>query len=265
MLTSFRKDQLLAAKNYALYYGYGRADELSLFDIAIVDPNGLKQEEFEQLRLKKTMVITYLSLLEVHPSEPIYRELSSEDFLLMDGKPVKNEAFGTFIMSLQSKKWMNHLLTKINRHFSIIESDGIFLDTIGDIEFHFLPEKIKKQQLQAAVNFLSVVKMLYPHHLFIQNNGLEMVAEETAAYIDGICWENPPFSLEQSKEWVEVMIRKLDKLKERHHVKIFLLLEETIEKERNAYEQAKKMAKKHDFLLYNASKNYVEGFNIVKG
>lgn len=265
MLTSFRKDRLLAAKNFALYYGYGRADELSLFDAVIVDPNGLKQEEFEQLRLKKTIMITYISLLEVHPTDPVYKELTYEDFLLIDGEPVKNEAFGTYLVSLRSKKWINTLLNKINCHFSVIKSDGLFLDTIGDIEFHFLPEQIKKQQLHAAANFLSVIKMLYPNHLLIQNSGLEMVAEETAAYIDGILWENPPFTLEQSQEWVQVILTKLTKLKERHHLKIFLLLEETIEKQRNAYEQAKRIAKKHNFLLYNASKKYVEGFNIIKG
>jgi endo-alpha-1,4-polygalactosaminidase (GH114 family) len=265
MLTSFRKDRLLSAKNFALYYGYGKVKELSLFDVVIVDPNGLKLEEYELLRLNNTVVITYLSILEVHPTEPIFQELSFEDFLIVEGKPLKNEAFGTYLVSLRSKKWINHLLNNLNYHFNVIESDGVFLDTIGDIELHVLPSHMKKQQLNAAVNFLSVVKMLYPHHVFIQNNGLEIVAQVTAPLIDGICWENPPFTLEESHEWVQNIIRQLTELNEQHRVKILLLLEETIEKERNVYEQARRIAKKHDFLLYNASKKYVEGFNIIKG
>jgi hypothetical protein len=265
MLTSFRKDRLLSANNFALYYGYGKAKELSTFDMAIVDPNGLKLTEYEELRMNNTIVITYLSIFEVHPTEPIYQELTYEDFLVVDGRPLMNEAFGTYLVSLRSKKWINHILNKINRHYNDLESDGLFLDTIGDIELNLLPERMKKQQLDAVVNLLSVLKMLYPNHLLIQNNGVETVVQETFAYIDGLCWENPPFTLEESQEWVQIIIERLSKLKKQHQLKILLLLEETIEQERNAYEHARRIAKKNDFLLYYGSEKYVEGVNIIKG
>lgn len=265
MLTSFRKDQMLLAKNYALYYGYGRVRELSLFDMAIVDPNGLKVEEFNELKLNNTLVITYLSIFEVHPTEPIYKELAYEDFLLIDGELIKNEDFGTYLVNLKSKKWINHLLNKINRHFNLLESDGLFLDTVGDIELQSISTQVKKQQIDALVNFLSVLKLLYPNHLMIQNNGFEIVIDETCSLIDGILWENPPFSLKESKEWVQVILDKISKIKEQYQLKIFLLLEDSIEKERNSYEQARRIAKKHEFLLYHASKDYIEGFNILKG
>jgi hypothetical protein len=264
-LNSFRKDRLLLAKNYALYYGYGKGKELSLFDIAIVDPKGLTIQELGRLKLSNTLIITYLSLLEVHPTEPIFQELSSEDFLLIDGKPLKNDAFGTYLVNLQSKKWINYLLKKINYHFNVLESDGLFIDTIGDLELNLIPFPLKEQQLNAALNFLSVVRLVYPHHLLIQNNGLEFVSSKTVSLIDGIFWENPPFTLPESQEWVEVIIRQLSMYKDQHNLKIFLLLEETIEKERKSYLQARKIAKKHDFLLYYASENYVEGVNMIKG
>lgn len=265
MLNSFRKERLLDAKNYALFYGHGNVKELSRFDVAIVDPNGLKLPEYEQLRLSNTIVITYVSLIEVHPTEPIFKELSLSDFITAGGKPLKNELFGNYLVSLQSKKWIQYLLKKINHHFNVIESDGIFLDTIGDLEMGMLPGQIQQKQLSAAANFLSAVKMLYPHYLLIQNNGLEKVVQSTAPFIDGVCWENPPFTLKECQEWVEAKIKQLSGLKVKHNLKIFLLLEETLEKERKAIDHVRKVAKKEDFLLYHASKNYVEGVNIIKG
>lgn len=261
MQTSFRKDRMLRAQNYCLYYGYGKVDELSTFDLAIVEPKGLSIEEFKLLNSSNTVVITYFSLIEVHPYESIFQELTEEDFILVEGKPLINEAFGTYLVNLQSKKWIEYLLDKARRHCEVLESDGLFLDTIGDIELSTIPSSLKVNQLNAAVNFLYILKLLYPTHLIIQNNGLEKVCLQTAPYIDGICWENPPFSLSESEEWVEIIVKRLSQLKETYQTKIFLLLEETIEKEHRSYVKAKKFAREQGFLLYNAPSNYVEGIN----
>lgn len=95
----------------------------------------------------------------------------------------------------------------------------------------------------------------------VQNNGLESVYLETAPYIDRICWGNPPFSLAKSDVWTVHMIQHLTFLQRKFHVKVFLLLEESLERETQAYELAKDIAKKRDFLLFNAPKDYVEDVN----
>jgi hypothetical protein len=264
MPKSFRKDRLKLAKSYALYYGHGRDNELALFDIAIIDFKGHTMEEINKLKVKNTLVITYLSIFEVSPNEAIFKELSEEDFWLVDGDRVQNEAYGTYLVSLKSKKWLNYLLNEVKRQLIVFESDGIFLDTVGDIENYGLPYNLRQQQLKVVVNLLYALKMLYPNHLFIQNNGLEEVCLHTAMYIDGICWENPPLNLNESYEWVEVITNRLLKLKLDFDIQILLLLEESIEKERNSYEKAKKLARKQGFLLYNASGKYVDGINLAK-
>ncbi|MDF2606153.1 MAG: hypothetical protein K0S34_343 [Bacillales bacterium] len=264
MPKSFRKDRMKLANSYTLYYGHGRGNELALFDIAIIDSKGHTSDEINKLKLQNTLVITYLSIFEVSPHEPIFKELTEEDFWIVDGEPVKNKAYGTYLVSLNSKKWLNYLLHEVKRQLVVLETDGIFLDTIGDIENYGLPYNLRQQQLKGVVNFLYALKMLYPNHLFIQNNGLEEVCLHTAMYIDGICWENPPFNLNESEEWVKVITNRLLKLKLDFDIQIFLLLEESIEKERNSYEKAKKVARKHGFLLYNAPGRYVDGINLAK-
>ncbi|MDF2946172.1 MAG: hypothetical protein K0S51_851 [Bacillales bacterium] len=264
MPKSFRKDRMKLAKSYALYYGHGRGNELALFDIAIIDSKGHTTEDINKLKVKNTLVITYLSIFEVSPNEAIFKELSEEDFWLIDGERVQNEAYGTYLVSLKSKKWLNYLLIEVKRQLVVFESDGIFLDTIGDIENDGLPYNLRQQQLKGVVNFLYALKILYPNHLFIQNNGLEEVCLHTAMYIDGICWENPPLNLNESYEWVEVITNRLLKFKLDFDIQILLLLEESIEKERNSYEKAKKLARKQEFLLYNAPGKYVDGINLAK-
>lgn len=262
-LSNLRKDRLLLARNYSLYYGNRRIDELAKFDLVIVEPKGHSINDIKQLKEKNTLVITYLSLMEVHPTEPIFKNLTVEDFLHVEGKPYINESFGTYLVNLQSITWMNYLLKVVKHQLNELESDGIFLDTIGDIEMLSLPNPIKERQLKAAVNFLYVIKLLYPYHLIIQNNGLESVCLHTAPYIDGICWENPPVSLMESKPWVDLINQRLSILINQYDLKILLLLEETTEKKRNAYAHAKKLAKERGYILYNAPNNYVEGVNML--
>lgn len=265
-VNSLRKDQLSMAKNYALYYGYGRIEELSLFDIAIVEPKGVTLTDIQKLKNNNTLVIAYLSFIEVHPYEPIFFDLEDEDFIFVNGKKLMNESFGTYIVNLKSKKWIQHLLKEIEYRFLTLGVDGIFLDTIGDIEMTLLPPSMKEKQLKRAVNFLYTIRLLYSKHLIIQNNGLEDVCLKTAPYIDGICWENPPLTLEGSRGWVKKIIERLNKLQSQHSIKIFLLLEETLEHSRRGYKIAQKQAKANNYLLYNAPKQYVafHQFSLLK-
>lgn len=258
-----RKERMLAAKNYALYYGYGKGEKLSCFDLIIVEPKGFAITEFKKLRETNKVLFTYLSLVEVHPTDSIFQQLTKEDLLVVDGKPMINEAFGTYIVNLQSKKWMNHLLEKVSYHTEVLKVDGLFLDTIGNIELSSIPSSEKKTQLKEIINFLHTFKMLYPTHLLIQNNGLEVVCLETAPYIDGICWENPPLSSLANKEWTDQIFQRLSLLKEEFQLKVFLLVEMTSEQKKEAYLVAKEVAKERDFLLYFAPKDYVEDVNNI--
>ncbi|MDP4085003.1 MAG: hypothetical protein Q8934_10370 [Bacillota bacterium] len=265
MLTSLRKDRMKLAKNYALYYGENGVNELKSFDIVIVEPKATSVQEVEHLQSFNTLVFFYLSMLEVHPTEPIFKELTEEDFIFVNGKPYINEEYGTYLVSLQSRKWIEYLLKQVHKYIQVFHADGLFLDTIGDLESVLIPLTIHEQQLQGAVHFLYALKMLYPKNLFIQNNGLETVCLQTAPYIDGVCWENPPLTLTESKEWVELITKRLKRLQDQFQMKILLLIEETMDKERNAYMNVRKFAKEHNFLLYHASNKYVDGVNIIKG
>ena len=104
---------MLLAENYALYYGYGKMEELSQFDLIIVEPSGFTIPEFKRLKNNNKVIFTYLSLFEVHPMDNIFQDLTKDDLLFVDGEPLKNYDFGTYLVNLQSKKWMDHLLKNV--------------------------------------------------------------------------------------------------------------------------------------------------------
>lgn len=256
---SERKRHLRNARNYALYYGYGKLKDLMGKDLVIIEPKGFTHAEFKELRATTKLIIAYVSVLEVHPSEAIFRELVKSDFIMINGKPLKNEVFGTFVVSLRSKKWIAHLLDKFKDLINRMNVDGLFLDTIGNLEWATIPKKEWETQLAIAVNLVSVFKTLYPAHLLIQNNGLQSVIDQTAPYVDGICWENPLIHCALSDDWTRTMIDKCTRLSRAFSMSVFLLVEQAVENNYSTEAVAKleRLSVDKGFLLYKATKNYV--------
>ncbi|MGV3488009.1 MAG: endo alpha-1,4 polygalactosaminidase [Tuberibacillus sp.] len=257
--TSLRKDRLAFVESYALYYGYGQRERLSQYDLVIIEPKAMTSSDIQYLMRHKTLIISYLSVFEVHPNEPIFRELKEDDFLYVNGQRLVNENFGTYYVDLRSERWMRHLMLETEFRLIMMPSDGLFLDTIGGIELNTLGREIREEQLQAAIQWLKTVRATYPNHLLIQNNGLEFLCQYTAEFIDGILWENPPLTLKESREWVKVVMNRIEKLSQEHDLKLFLLFEETMEKERHAYGVGKLYEKEKNILVYLAPAHYVGG------
>jgi hypothetical protein len=247
--------KLCQASNFALYYGVDRAEELSSFDVAIVEPKGQKPESIKALHEKGILVVSYLSAMEIHPSFAEYKLLDEEDFLKVNGKPLINKAYGTYIADLRSRRWNDMVYHAAGRLIYHSGFDGVFLDTIGDVEMPEIPEECREAQILSAVGMIARIRKLSDDCVIIQNNGLERLCEQTAEIIDGICWENPPFGRQESLEWTEAMLRKLKGLREKSGITVFLLVED------DEIEIAKKIARENNYLLYNAPTGYIKGVN----
>lgn len=261
-MTSLRQDQLKLVQSYALYYGYGEREKLARFDLVIIEPKACHEDDLRYLQTKKTLVLSYLSVMEVQPTDAIFPTLQTEDFLLVDGRPLMNDVFGTYYVNLTSRRWQAYLKKETDYRLHTIRSDGLFLDTIGGLEHPVLTKEQREEQVTAALDWLKWVKQHYPDHLLIQNNGLETLCLQTAPYINGILWENPPLTLPESQAWVDVIFRQLEALSHSFDLRLFLLFEETVERERQSYPKAKRLAKKKPYLVYNAPENYVKGVNL---
>lgn len=228
------------AKTFAVYYGYGKEEELSRYDIAIVEPGGHNAEGIGRLEASGTVALAYVSVLEVNSSTPGAQSLREEDFVFEDGRPKCNETYHTKIARLYSDRWLSVLLRRVERLLLCDGYDGIFLDTLADLECLDFSREEYHKMLNAALRLLAGLRSRFPQHLVVQNNGLGKLYSATSAYLDGICWENPPAA---DPAEIERLGKFLCDLSERGDLKILLLLNRD-------HDLWQRMAERYGFLSY---------------
>ena len=251
-----RKQRFSNIRNFALYYGQGREEELACFDLAVVEPQGQNRQSVRRLREAGALVLAYLSVMEAPPWAREFKALKKEDFLQDNGEIMMNQAWGTYLVDLCSPRWRKLL---DNRAGELLGRGyyGLFLDKDFDLEFIALPGRRRNRLAMAAVEFMRAVREAFPHHLIVQNNGLESIYRLTAHLVDGFCWENPPFGRSESAAWVAGMMERLRRLQqEKAGMKVLVLLED---KETAAVEMARHASVENGFILYVAPCGYTGG------
>lgn len=241
-----RRDRLLAAQNYVLYYGQGRAQELARFDLAIVEPLGQNPQTIQDIRDSGTLVCAYLSVVEFNEHLPLFHMLRPGDYLTSAGQPLFNKQYGNYLADLCSPRWRGLLLYQAGQLLLNTGYDGLFLDTIGDVEDPFLAPELRQSQLRAATEVIELIRRTFPEHILIQNNGLEKLCLCTAGMVDAFCWENPPLDRGEGDEWASSIWNRLLDFQENLQTKILLLTQE------KAYN-----APDNGFLYYCAARDYL--------
>jgi polysaccharide biosynthesis protein PelA len=259
-----RRKDIRQVRNYALYYGVGNANELAEFDLVIVEPLGQTKSNLTIMHQSKTIVIAYVSIMEIHPYHACFGILQDDDFLNANGQRLKNDAYNTYILDLRSTRWLGVLNHHIGNLLLNEDYDGIFLDTIGNVEMNHLPVGMQHIQKQAAISFIMQTRHIFPEAIIIQNNGLESLCLQAAPWLDAICWENPPFENKSSIKWMDMIITRLNQLKKENGIQTLLLLEQSDVEENNKASLAKKLANTNGFLVYVAPYQYVSSVNIER-
>jgi endo-alpha-1,4-polygalactosaminidase (GH114 family) len=252
-----KRDQFKKVKNFFLYYGIGKAQEGSMFDVAIVEPQGQNKDSINTMQSKGTLVIAYISVMEIFQAFPYYKLLRDEDFLKMDNIPVMNKEFNTYLIDLKSQRWCAILTHHIGNLILNENYDGIFLDTIGDVEFPIFNEELQSELIYNATKLIMEIRSLYKDIIIIQNNGLNKLIHETAKFMDGVCFENPRFCDDECADWMSHITNKLINLSNEEEIKVLLLYEEkNFDKEElTIVKEAEKIAEKNKFLIFK-TKSY---------
>jgi len=204
-------DRFKNIKNFCLYYGYGNEDRLCRYDLAIVEPKAHLNDSIMKIKANNSLLIAYISVMEISEHDEKFNNLNSNDFLNSNGAPFINKKYNNYILNLASKNWTNIILGKMNT-LVLDGYDGFFLDTIGDIEDNHLSKEQAEDQLFASLLLIKKIRTQFPTSIIIQNNGLEQLASQSRTYVDAICWENPPYQLKDSKQWISDMSHKLNEM-----------------------------------------------------
>ena len=246
------KETFHNAKTYSVYYGKDCLEELQRYDIVIIEPMAHKIPAIADLRKRGIVVFAYLSVVEAHP-EQIGSHLRKENLLTVQGEPLTNDEYQTYYADIRSEEWLKHLYKKAETYLKEYQCDGLFLDTIGNLEDPRIPVNIKYDLIETAVTFLENIKKRFNQSLLIQNNGLGLLLQYTKDYVDGVCWENMSFRHGLTGRFNKVIWKKLKAYQTETGLKVFLLTEDS-----EHPGKAMKFARKNDFLYYNASKDYIK-------
>lgn len=252
-----RKLSFAEARNFVVYYGHGQAEVLSKYDIAVVEPAGQTEQSLKVMQDAGTLVFAYVSITEVPEYDQLKALLREVDYLKLNGKIVANEEYHTMVADLRSSNWIGLLLHRIGGHLRNSNYDGIFMDTISNVEWPILPAGVRAEQQVAALELVKRLRKLHPNHLIIQNNGLEVLCLETAPYIDGICWENPDFVRPETYSWHETVRIRLKKLVSATGIRIMFLQEKGTMTE-PGLESTLYWAKREQYLHYVSANHYLE-------
>lgn len=246
--------------NYALFYDHGNLENLSQFQAVIVEPLALNDEDLAFLHSRNTLVIAYLSVMEISPQHESFALLESEDFIVKQGKMMMQESYGNYLLNINSPRWRGLLYHKAGRLLLKDGYDGLFLDTVGDVENFHLPSSAA--HIKGMIEVIAELRKRFPDAIFIQNNGLEIICDHTASYLDGIIWENAPIGISESKLWVQNISDKLNQLRDQYGVRVMLLFEDPERSNRVIWAQRRSFADTNNYLIYSGERHYLGQVNL---
>ena len=169
-------------------------------------------------------------------------------------------------MDPRSEHWARVVLEMAERRLLAKGCDGIFLDTIANVEDPTLPKAMVAQLVPAAAFLIRRIRERFPHALLVQNSGINLLHRFTAPYLDGICWENFPLKWPEDY-WSLNKLNELERLSRKIGLRVLLLarMEDPIPSA-TLLESLKGLqirASQHGLLFYAAPKDYTGSVNTI--
>lgn len=245
-------DRFFQARNYVVYYGAGREEQLKKFDIAIVEPTGHSRQAVQDMQSQGSLVIAYLSVVEVLPWDSIVKALQSRDFLPGFG-PESNQSVNLWA-DLRSPTWVELLLHRAGYLLEYVGYDGLFIDTVANVENSCFPTKVRSELIEAAAGLMQRLRQRFPRGIILQNNGFAELIRLNTDSINAVCWENPRFDQQTAREWHRAVAQNLARLRQTELLQVFILFDEGTSKVN--WQAAKQLAQQKDFLIYRAVHGY---------
>lgn len=174
-------------------------ENLKRYNMVVVEPRATKQspELLEELMNSETDLYGYISVMEVD-NVKIKDNMSDKDFITIDGKRPTHGYFKHEFGDIRSEGYRNALIEVIQRDIINKGYDGVFFDTLDDVNLSVFRnnknpetnEKIRDELIDSYVDFFKVIKERFPGLSIIQNRGFEIYQAGGANYVDAILFEN---------------------------------------------------------------------------
>ena len=208
-------------RSFCVYYGPGPLSGVGDFDLAVLEPAAWTREDLRALGGRGVLRVAYLSALEVTEQTYGLARLDRGDLLQREGRPWYKPEWRTWVADPRSERWRRHVT---GRAADLVADgwDGVFLDTVGDVE----DDGVRADAswlLPAAAELVRGVRLAVGRALLLQNHGLLMLLPYVAPHLDGICWESPPVGAFGRQQWADVALQRVMTAALQHDLLVLLL------------------------------------------
>lgn len=255
----------ITGRSFVVYYGRGPLSGIDTYDIAVLEPEGWTTPHHRQLQAAHVLTMAYLSALEVPPWRAPVAGLRDQDFITVKGKRWVKEPFGNWLARPDSRLWQHYIYEQAESLYRR-GWDGLFLDTLGDVEDEQLAEH-QGWLVPATAELVQGLRRSFPNRPLMVNNGLWQLVPVIAPYIDGVCWEGDLTPDVLTQPWAQAMLDFLGRSSQERGWVNFMLSHIP----GNSLAFAQKLlrfgqdADHYGFLSYAAPLDYAEGIRLKDG
>ncbi|MGP7819546.1 endo alpha-1,4 polygalactosaminidase [Niallia sp. 01092] len=194
---------LKSVANFKIYYGEATEQaikELSSYDLVVIEPYAFSKKQIKQLRSNNTKVFGYLSVMELEAAH--IPQVKESDYFYYGNQKWEIPQWNTYIMDLSKAHYRNILLKKVKNQIVQKGMDGVFLDTVGDIDDYFYDKPKEQKKFRTSYNtLLNSIKSTNPNLLLIQNWGFNTLKSTSIKKVDAILWEDFNREIVSEDQW----------------------------------------------------------------
>lgn len=168
-----------ALSPFAASYEKINPDQISEYDLIIVEPTHYNKSEVKALKNTGAVVLAYISLGEVGEYRWYFSLMKEHGFL------GKNENWNTYYLNLADPEVYALFFDGIIPEIMVLEFDGLFLDTVDAVAPYTSRSHLQPDMLR----LIQQIRAEYPESMIIQNAGLFLL-NNTAEAIDAVLIED---------------------------------------------------------------------------
>lgn len=213
-------------ENFKFYYSAGSeqiVEKMKQKDLVVVEPLTMQQSYIEEAQQSGTLMYGYISSMEVASwNQDLMGRLREEAYFHnQNGNRHHIAQWDSYLMDITNKHYQNVLLAEIEKQVVDKGLNGVFLDTVGDVEaYHSDRPEVMKEQQKGMEQFMQRVKQRFPELSIAQNWGFNTLENYTAEYVDFFLWENFSASNIEGSEWYANKIDQLNRVQAEHGIEV---------------------------------------------
>ncbi|WP_052130182.1 endo alpha-1,4 polygalactosaminidase [Ureibacillus sinduriensis] len=217
---------LTEVKDFSIYYGWPSKEklkELRSYDLVVIAPHAYSKEQIDYLQADGTVVLGYISVMQLESwNLSFVSNVQESDYYLQDGQKVYIKQWDTYLMDIRKEHYRQLLVDHVNKDIVSKGMDGVFLDTVDDIDYYLHERDEEQDEFRTAYQSLLVeIKKQDSSLLLMQNRGFDTLKTGSEHLVDALLWESFNYSKLKDSSWGQKWIQYLAKKNQVNELAVF--------------------------------------------